>query len=39
MTREEYTLLEELKNNDDFIIVPADKNLGPCIVERENGTR
>ena len=35
MTREDHILLKEWQDNDDFIIVPADKNLEPCIVERE----
>ena len=26
--------METLKNNDDYIIVEGDKNLGPCILER-----
>jgi hypothetical protein len=28
-------LLSELRNSQEFIIVQADKNLGPCILERE----
>jgi hypothetical protein len=27
--------LQELANRNDLIIYPADKNLGPCVVERE----
>ena len=30
-----HQLLKTLQNNDDFIIVASDKNLGPCIIERE----
>jgi hypothetical protein len=28
------SLLREFRNNKDFIILQADKNLGPCILER-----
>jgi hypothetical protein len=28
-------LLRELRNNKDFVIIQADKNLGPCILERD----
>ena len=28
-------LLDFLIKNDNFIVFPADKNLGPCIIERE----
>ena len=28
-------LLNELRENLDFIVFPADKNLGPCIIERD----
>ena len=27
--------LQMLKNNENFIILMADKNLGPCIMERK----
>ena len=30
-----YRLLASLKEHDTFIVTPADKNLGPCILERE----
>ena len=35
LTREEHKLLAMLQKNDDFIIATSDKNLGPCILERE----
>jgi hypothetical protein len=28
-------LLATLRKSSDFVIFPADKNLGPCIIERE----
>ena len=28
------TALERLSRNLDFVIVPSDKNLGPCVLER-----
>ena len=28
-------LLQFLKNNDHYIVIQGDKNLGPCILERE----
>ena len=30
-----YQLIKYYKNNDNYIIVQGDKNLGPCILERE----
>ena len=27
-------ILKLLSNNNDFVILPTDKNLGPCILER-----
>jgi hypothetical protein len=30
------TILASLRKHKQFIIFPADKNLGPCIIEREN---
>ena len=33
------TLLDELKQDSRFIIWQADKNLGPCIIERPNYIR
>ena len=27
-------LIEHLKNNNIYIVVHGDKNLGPCILER-----
>ena len=35
LTKEQTTLLKTLRNNTGLIIVPSDKNLGPCILERE----
>jgi hypothetical protein len=32
-------LLSDLRNSQEFIIVQADKNLGPCILEREAYTQ
>jgi hypothetical protein len=28
-------LLQDLRDSKDFIVVPSDKNLGPCILERQ----
>jgi hypothetical protein len=32
-------MLATFKHSDDFIIFPADKNLGPCILERREYIR
>jgi hypothetical protein len=32
-------MLSNLRNNRDFTVIPADKNLGPCIMERETYIR
>jgi hypothetical protein len=32
-------LLHNLRHHNDFIILPSDKNLGPCILEREEYIR
>jgi hypothetical protein len=32
-------MLEKLKNSNEFIVLPADKNLGPCILERSTYTQ
>ena len=29
-----FDLMQHLKNNDIYIVVHGDKNLGPCILER-----
>ena len=34
LTKEQTTILHQLKNNPDFIIMPSDKNLGPAIMNR-----
>jgi mannose-1-phosphate guanylyltransferase len=34
LTRYQQRLLESLQNSEDLIILPSDKNLGPCIIER-----
>jgi hypothetical protein len=31
----QHQLLRELANDNCFIIVPSDKNLGPAIMDRE----
>jgi hypothetical protein len=28
-------LLQQLRNHKNFLVISADKNLGPCIIERE----
>ena len=35
LTPTQYKLLQELKGNPDFIILPSDKNLGPAIMNRK----
>ena len=35
LTKQQQNLMKTLQKNDEFIITPADKNLGPCILERE----
>jgi hypothetical protein len=35
LTKEQNTILHQLKNNPDFIIMPSDKNLGPAIMNRD----
>ena len=35
LTPVQYKLLQELKGNNEFIILPSDKNLGPAILNRE----
>jgi hypothetical protein len=35
LTREQTTILHQLKNNPDFIVMPSDKNLGPAIMNRD----
>lgn len=35
LTRHQQQTLKILIENDDFIVFMADKNLGPCIMERE----
>jgi hypothetical protein len=35
MTKAQTVALKALKENNDIIIKPADKNLGLCIVDRE----
>jgi len=36
MSRLQYRALKFLKNNEQFIVAQADKNLGPVLIEREN---
>jgi hypothetical protein len=36
LTFHQLKLISYFKNNDTFIIVQGDKNLGPCILERKN---
>lgn len=35
LTPGKWDLIQELRKNDKFIIVDGDKNLGPCILERD----
>ena len=35
LTRRQHHLLRQLLGDLNFIIVPSDKNLGPCIIERD----
>lgn len=35
LTRNQHDMIRRLRHNEDFIIVPSNKNLGPCILERE----
>ena len=35
LTPTQYKLLQDLKGNPEFIILPSDKNLGPAILNRE----
>jgi hypothetical protein len=35
LTREQTTILHQLKNNPDFIVMPSDKNLGPAVMNRD----
>ena len=35
LTKRQQELLQLLQNHNDFIIAPSDKNLGPCILERD----
>ena len=34
LTRHQQRLLEALQKSENFIVIPSDKNLGPCIIER-----
>jgi hypothetical protein len=34
LTRHQQRLLEGLQNSEELIVLPSDKNLGPCIIER-----
>ena len=34
MLRHQRTLLQQLRKSDNFVILKADKNLGPCILEK-----
>ena len=34
LTQQQCRVLRELKSNQDFIILPSDKNLGPAIMNR-----
>jgi hypothetical protein len=36
LTLHQERLLKTLRKSDDFIVLPSDKNLGPCIIERCN---
>ena len=35
LTHHQWALVETLHQHDDYIVVPADKNLGPCLLDRE----
>ena len=35
ITRKQWRTIQKLHNNEDFIVLPSDKNLGPCITERK----
>lgn len=35
LTPYHWDLIESLRNHDDYIIVEADKNLGPCLLDRQ----
>ena len=39
LTHSQYKLLHFFKDNDQYIVVEGDKNLGPCILERESYIR
>ena len=39
LTKLQRRLLTTLRNSDEFIVLPADKNLGPCILERRIYTK
>jgi hypothetical protein len=34
LSRHQQQLLESLQNSEDLTVLPSDKNLGPCIIER-----
>ena len=34
ITRKQWAMIKYLRQNDDFMIIPTDKNLGPAIIER-----
>ena len=39
LTNKQFRLISDMKNNTIYIIIEADKNLGPCILEREHYIR
>jgi hypothetical protein len=39
LPRHHLYLLQQLRDNQDFVIFPSDKNLGPCIIEHEEYIR
>jgi len=36
LSQESWNLIQHYQNNDEYIIVAGDKNLGPCIIFRED---
>jgi hypothetical protein len=39
LTPHQQYLLAELRDSDDFVVIPTDKNLGPAIIERTEYTK
>jgi len=35
LTHQQWAMVDTLRQNDNYIVIEADKNLGPCLLDRE----